>query len=104
MIRQYNPQRFRYHNGRKIGTIPVGTIAYIQDRLGSYDSPVCRNPWIVVAWIPREVGADAIVNGRYENRRMSGGHLAIVRSLRDGREQTVSDWILVGCDDAGLTR
>jgi hypothetical protein len=28
---QYHSQRFRYHNGRRVGTVPVGAIVYIQD-------------------------------------------------------------------------
>jgi hypothetical protein len=82
MIRQYNASPFRYDaTGRRVGTVPVGTIAYLQDRLGRSDSPVFRNPWIIVAWLPREC----------MGKTMAGGHLAIVRSLRDGREQVVAD-------------
>jgi hypothetical protein len=36
--------------------------------------------------------------------KIAGGHLAIVRSLRDGRRQLVADWILLACVDAGLER
>lgn len=106
MIRQYNPQRYRQlADGRRVGTIDVGTIAYIQDRLGRYDRPVCRNPWIVLAWIPRELGAATRdSSGRYVNRFCAGGHLAIIKSLRDGRVQRVADHYLLAADDLGLTR
>lgn len=96
MIRQYNPQRFvfaalRAGNREKtvrVGTIPVGTIVYIDGRR----TGVYRAPWIVMAWLPREIGAAAVVNGKYVNRMMAGGgHLAMVKSLRDGRITTVAD-------------
>lgn len=105
MIRQYNPQRFRTVNGRRIGTVPVGTIAYIQDSMrpfGSVEFPVCRNPWIVTAWHNREYFP--CVQNRPEVQYMTGGHLATVRSLRDGRIKQVADWLLLRCEDAGLTR
>jgi len=100
MIRQYYPQRFRQNHpcGRPVGTITVGTIAYIQDRLGRFDRPVCRNPWIVEAWLPREY---AVCGG--PNTFCRGGHLAVVRSLRDGRRQLVADHYLLCADDLGLT-
>lgn len=59
---------------------------------------VCRNPWQVVAWIPRDYCTAR------KTVRMAGGHLAIVRSLRDGRENVVADWLLLSCIDAGLER
>lgn len=57
---------------------------------------VRREPWMVEAWLPRELGAARKVAGRYESPRMAGGHLARVRSLRDRRRTaTVADWILL---------
>jgi hypothetical protein len=91
MLHQYRSQRFRWLTlgGRsvRVGTIPVGTIAYIQDGMrpiGGVRQPlVCRNPWIVESW---------------------QGHLATVRSLRDGRRRQVADWILLLCEERGLTK
>lgn len=46
MLAQYNAPRFRIDaRGRRLGTIPVGTITYLQDR---------RDPWIVECWHNRE--------------------------------------------------
>lgn len=105
MIRQFYPQRARAQrfHGRPIGTIPAGSILYIQHS-GYGQPPVRVNPWIVEAWIPRTIGAAARVNGRYVDRRAAGGHLAIVRSLRNGRRTTVADHFLVWADDAGLVK
>jgi hypothetical protein len=126
VIRQYYAQRFRptypaapsgkrgsitlYSTDprdKRIGTIPVGTILYIQDGvhpLRNLERPViCREPWIVEAWIPREYS-------KWDDRgwrtvRIAGGHLAQVRSLRDRRRmQLVADWILLRCMDAGLEK
>src|SRR5947207_9183246 len=76
MFRQYYAQRFRsmyptiprqvgrktvYYadpRDRQIGTIPVGTILYIQDGVrplnGLTRDIVRREPWIVEAWLPRD--------------------------------------------------
>jgi len=68
--------------------LPVGTTVYIQDGCspltGPRHPPVCVNPWMVVAWLPR-------VCLGYS---MRGGHLALVRSLRDGRTKAVANWLL----------
>jgi hypothetical protein len=96
MMRQYYAQRFHARSPKRTGTIPVGTIVYIQDGIrplsGFRERPVCRNPWIVESWHPRT----------HCGKAMAGGHLATVRSLRDGRRQQVADWILLTCIDAGL--
>jgi len=102
MLHQFGAQRFRVRhvNGRavRVGTIDVGTIIYIQDGMrplgGLRDRPVCRNPWMVECWHNRECLGSIL----------AGGHLATVRSLRDGRRQQVADWILLRCDDLGLTK
>lgn len=106
MLRQYNPQRFRSrsvllgnrHLELREGTIKAGTIVYLQDGVGPFGrdrfAPViCRNPWIVEAWHNRDC----------LGRTLAGGHLATVRSLRDGRRVQVADWLLLWHDDAGLT-
>ena len=101
MIYQHNAQRTQRHtfpNGRivRVGTIPIGEIVYIQDGLrplsGKRDPFTYRNPWIVEAWHNREYFP--AVQGARDRIWMSGGHLATVRSLRDGRRQLVADWIL----------
>jgi hypothetical protein len=99
VLNQYNSQRFRNVNGRRVGTVPVGEIVYIQDArpLRGFTGPVvCRNPWIVEAWLPRFVDC----TGRYA----SGGHLAVVRSLRNGRREVVADWLLLMAVDENLVK
>jgi hypothetical protein len=89
MLRQYKAQRHRTITLRaanrektiQAGTIALGTIVYLEP----------GNPSIVEAWIPREVGAAVMVGGKYQSRFMAGGHLAQVRSLRDGTVSRVSD-------------
>ena len=111
MLHQYGAQRFYQRlDGRRIGTIPVGTIVYIQDGvrpLGGFDRHhqiVCRDPWQVEAWVPREYTKWDCKTRQYSTVRIAGGHLAQVRSLRTGRRQTVADWILLACIDAGLEK
>ena len=114
MIRQYGAQRFTLAcppaaAGRRVGTIAVGTIVYIQDGLrplGGLCRPVvCREPWIVEAWLPRDYSKWHPDLKQFRTVRISGGHLAQVRSLRDRRRtKQVADWILLECIDAGLER
>jgi hypothetical protein len=98
MMRQYYAKRFRAGSPKRIGTIPVGTIVYIQDGIrplsGFCERPICRNPWIVESWHPQT----------QFGRAMAGGHLATVRSLRDGHRRQIADWILSSCIDAGLEK
>ena len=127
MFRQYYAQRFRSmfppkatKNGRKtvyvadprdrrVGTIPVGTILYIQDHIsplgGLRHDGVCRDPWIVEAWLPREFTRWDSSTRQFRTVYLRGGHLAVVRSLRNrSRVQKVADWILLACADAGLEK
>jgi hypothetical protein len=127
MFRQYYAQRFRSiypripkQVGRKtvyyadprdkqIGTIAVGTILYIQDGInplsGLRREVVCREPWIVEAWLPRDYARWDERSRTFKTVRIRGGHLAVVRSLRNRRRvQTVADWILLVCLDAGLEK
>jgi hypothetical protein len=91
---------------KQIGTIPIGTILYIQDGINplrGFTRPiVCREPWIVEAWLPREYAKWDGVSRTFKSVRIRGGHLALVRGLRTNRVQTVADWILLACVDAGL--
>ena len=127
MFRQYYAQRFRsmyppiaktvrrktvYYadpRDRQIGTIPVGTILYIQDGVsplkGLTRDIVHREPWIVEAWLPREYARWDALTRTFKTVTIRGGHLAVVRSLRDRRRRkTVADWILLACLDAGLEK
>ena len=98
MTRQYHAQRCQGNCPLRIGTIPAGEIIYIQDGIrplsGIHPPVIMRDPWIVEAWLNRD--------GLYG--AMTGGHLAVVRSLRTGRRTTVADWILLYCVDAGLVK
>lgn len=106
---QYHSQRFRFlPDGRRIGTVRVGDIIYLQRdvRPLSFPSePVRREPWRVEGWIPREVVTMDPLTKQYKMVRCAGGHLALIRSLRDSRRtKRVADWILLQCVEAGLTR
>lgn len=99
MIRQYYAQRRKGGNNPKgIGTIDVGTIFYLQDGVrplggrNRHARIIRRNPWIVVAWHNRKY--HPAVKDYDHTTFLAGGHLATVRSLRDGREQQVADWFL----------
>ena len=94
---------------KQIGTIPIGTVLYIQDGVrplnGLTRPVVCREPWMVEAWIPRDYAKWDQSARTFHNVRIRGGHLAVVRSLRNQRRvQLVVDWILLACLDAGLER
>lgn len=127
MIHQYNPQRFRHlyppkavkrgknvtyvadPRDKRVGTIAVGTILYIQDGVrplrGLTRPLLCREPWIVEAWLPRDYTQWNTSTRTFSSTRIAGGHLAVVRSLRDRRRvQRVADWILLACIDAGLEK
>lgn len=128
VIRQYYAQRFKpsypskpekISRGRvvyssdprekRIGTIPVGTILYIQDGVrplhGLTRQIVRREPWMVEAWLPRDYAKWDPSTRSFKTMRVAGGHLAIVRSLRDrNRVQPVADWILLACIDVGLEK
>ena len=85
----------------RVGTIPVGTIVYIQDGLtpfgprGRDRRPVRRAPWIVWAWLNRvHAAAYRGPDGTWVDAIMAGGYLALVESLRDGHTRLVADWLL----------
>jgi len=77
---------FRQIDGQR--DLPIGTVVYIQDGCrplsSRRDPPIRVNPWMIVGWLPRVCMGLA----------MRGGHLAVVRSLRDGRTLRVANWIL----------
>lgn len=104
-ITTWQPQPGDFGYAHRVGTVPIGTIVYLQDGLrpfgrDSHHPIVCRNPWQVVAWRNREYFP--AVAGRPRVTYMVGGHLAEVKSLRDGRVKLVADWMLLACLDAGL--
>lgn len=96
----------------RVGTIRVGQVFYIQDDhrpIGGGCTALryrwrdcCRNPWQVIAWSNREYYP--AVKGASPVTYMRGGHLATVRSLRDGRVKQVADWILLQCEELGLEK
>ena len=106
MLHQFNAHRSGHWRGKRVGTIPVGAIIYLQDGvrpLAGLSRPVItRNPWMVEAWLNRDYSLFS--SGKWTTVKRAGGHLAMVRSLRDGRRQVVADWILLACADAGLER
>ena len=127
MFHQYHAQRFRslyppkprnvgsrivYEKDprdRHIGTIAIGTILYVQDGVqplnGFSRFLIRREPWIVEAWLTREYAKWDEALRTFRNTRIAGGHLALLRSLRDRkRVQTIADWVLLACIDAGLER
>lgn len=126
MFHQYHAQRFRslypakpkkvgqrviYERDprdRNVGTIGVGTILYIQDGVrpltGFSRQIVTREPWIVEAWLPREYAKWNPAKRTFTSTWIAGGHLAVVRSLRNNRVKIVADWILLACVDAGLEK
>jgi hypothetical protein len=105
---QYHSQRFRNRNGRRVGTVPVGAIVYIQDGVSPMrfpDRTVMREPWQVEAWIPRETTVRDPKTGQHSLKRCAGGHLAVARSLSDRRKtRIVADWLLLACIDRDLCR
>jgi hypothetical protein len=110
MIRQYRAQRHRGgNNSLGVGVIPIGAIFYIQDewwwRERHRGKPVCRDPWIVEAFLNGVIGAARLncETGFWESvyaaRRSD---MAVVRSLRDRRRQEVPVHILILHEEHGL--
>ena len=92
---------------KQIGTIPVGAIIYIQEGINplkGFTQPVVRRePWIVEAWLPRDYAVWNDSTRTFRTVRIRGGHLAMVRSLRNrNRVRTIAD--LLACVDAGLEK
>jgi len=88
MIRQYRAGRFHTIDTKRgrlpVGTIPIGTICRPHNCVSNVE---------VLAWIPRDYAA--YERGRFTTKRIAGGHLALVRNLRNGRVFKISDvWLL----------
>lgn len=110
MLRQYHAQRRQGgDNPLGVGTIALGSIFYLQDdgywraRFGR--AAVCRTPWIV----------ESFLNGQYHAARRDPAtrhwlsvyaanrtDLAVLRSLRDGRRQSVTVRLLQLHEDEGF--
>lgn len=128
MLRQYHAQRFQPSlplipkkiSGKivycpqpsdlgyryRIGTIPIGTIVYLEDHIspmsGLRATPILRNPWIVQAWHNRAYYS--CTANRVKTTYLAGGHTAQLRSLRNSRVQSIADCILLACVNAGLSK
>jgi hypothetical protein len=93
-----------------IGVIATGSVYYLQDRGFLHyrfgGQAICRNPWIVEGFL-NGTCATARRNrdtGRWEDVTVNGrSDAAVVRSLRDGRQRTVTVRVLEFHDDLGLT-
>lgn len=87
MLHQYNPPRFTVREiggiRRKIGTVPVGAIVRL--RAGAKIR--------VEAWLPRDYATYS--RGVFSTKRVSGGHMALVRRLSDNALYTISDVFLI---------
>ncbi len=112
MIRQYYAQRCRGgDNPLRVGVIPAGAVFYLQDEGWWRDrfrgAPICRNPWIVTAFLNGICAATRRNHdtGLWEDAYISGrSDMAIVRSLRDGRQRRVAVRTLILHEDEGLVR
>lgn len=88
MIRQYNPGRFRNMQTKR-GTLHVGTIN-VGDIIRPHN---CTSNVEVLGWVPRDYAS--YERGKFTTKRIAGGHLALVRNLRDGRVFELSDvWLI----------
>ena len=112
MMRQYYAQRRRGgdDNPLGVGVIAVGSIYYIQESY-YFDThyggrAVCRNPFIVEAFVNRTCGAARRNHktGCWEEAYRAGrSDFALVRSLRDRRQvRRVSVHLLSIHEDLGL--
>ncbi len=112
MMREYRAQRrCGGANPLGVGVIAVGSSYYVQDegyfRNRCSASPVCKDPWQVEGFTNGVMHAARRNRdtGRWEDTYRSGrSDLAVVRSLRNGRRQTVAVRLLVLHDDLGLTK
>ena len=110
MIREYHAQRRRGGlNPLGVGVIPVGAIFYLQNdgwwRDRYRGAPVCRNPWLVEAFLNGTIGAARRnrETGRWEDVYAVGrSDMALVRSLRDGRRRQVAVRTLILHEEHGL--
>ncbi len=112
MMRQYGAHLRRGGaNPLGVGTVAVGSLFYLQDeaffrdRYGS--RAVCRAPWQVEGFLNGLLHANRRDpdTGQWRSSFWSGrSDMAVVRSLRDGRQRTVAVRLLLLHDDLGLTK
>ncbi len=111
MIRHYGGQRCRGgNNPLRVGVIPVGAVFYIQHEGWWRDryrgSPICRNPWIVEAFLNGTISAARRNRdtGFWEDVYFAGrSDMVLVRALRDGRRRHVAVRTLILHEEHGLT-
>jgi len=112
MLRQYGASQCRGgNNPLRVGVVAVGSVFYLQDKGFFRDryggQAICRNPWQLTAFLNGVMHAarrdpdtgcwkDSVWSGRSD--------MAVVRSLRDGRQRSVSVRLLILHDDLGLTK
>ncbi len=112
MLRQYHAQRRRGgSNPLGVGVIGTGAVYYLQGRVffssSTRSSATLRTPWIVEGFLNGTVGASHCRRdtGLWESTYVSGrSDMAVVRSLRDGRQETVPVRLLILHEDFGLWR
>ena len=112
MMRQYGAQRCRGgSNPLRVSTVAVGTVVYLQDegvlrsRFG--EAPVCRTPWMVEAFLNGMLHAARRdpLTGTWRSSYWSGrSDTAVIRSLRDGRRETVAVRTVLLHEELGLTK
>ena len=110
MIRRSYAQRYRGgYNPLRVGVIPGGAIFYIQNDCWWRDryrgQPVCREPWIVEAFLNGTLGAGRRnrETGLWEDVFIAGrSDMAVVRSLRTGRRRRIAIRVLILHEDEGL--
>ena len=112
MMREYRaPRRRGGDNPLGVGVIALGSIYYFQDEAYFRDRyggrAICRNPWQVQSFSNGMLHASRRNRdtGLWESTYRSGrSELAVVRSLRDGRQRTVTVRLLQLHDGLGLTK
>jgi hypothetical protein len=110
VIRQHFAHRRRGGcNPLGVGVIPVAAIFYIQDEGWWRDryrgAPICRNPWIVEAFLNGTLAAARRdpETGMWQDRYLAGrSDTALVRSLRDGRRHRIAVRVLILHEEHGL--
>ena len=112
MMRIYGAQRRRGGpNPLGVGTVAVGSMFYLQDESFFPDRyggrAVCKVPWQVEGFLNGMLHASRHDQdtGQWRSIFWSGrSDMAVVRSLRDSRQRTVSVQLLLLHDDLGLTK
>ncbi len=110
MNRQYYAQRCSGgYNPPRIGVILCGAIFYIQGdswwRNRYRGRPICREPWIVEAFLNGTIGAGHRNRdiGLWESVYISGrSDMAVTRSLRSNRRREILVRTLILHEDEGL--